>query len=287
MQGRPSPAFGLRRVSGMWRLVLAVWLVAMAVFVPVRLVLWTAVGETLGALPAGDLPDGELLLIVFELLQPVWLALAVAALSGWIALWAWTVLWHAGLVRWLFFAGRVEFRLAEVLGHGLMGWWRWARLGLTSLSVLLITHSALWLAVQKAKEHARVSADDSLLGYGLLIAFSTSVVVLVLCWLATLRGSWLLGAGNRRSAVLGWFTGLWGSVRQPVSSLVTLTLWSVPAVAATIVPILVGWNFEALRSPLPSAIIDAACGLLAAFCLVGLFLSFAPVTGLVGEQGEE
>ena len=266
----------------MWRLVLAVWLVAMAVFVPVRLVLWTAVGETMGALPAGDLPDGELLLIVFELLQPVWPSLVVAALSGWLALWAWTVLWHAGVVRWLFFAGRVELRLAEVLGHGLMGWWRWARLGLTSLSVLLITHSALWLAVHKAKEHARDSADDSLLGYGLLIVFATSVVVVTLCWLATLRGSWLLGAGNRRSAVLAWLTGLWGSVRQPISSLVTLTLWSVPAVAATIIPILVGWNFEALRSPLPSAIIDAACGLLAAFCLVGLFLSFAPVTGLVG-----
>jgi len=256
----------------------------MAVFVPVRLVLWAAVGETLGALPTGDLPDGELLLIVFELLQPVWLALAVAALSGWLALWAWTVLWHAGVVRWLLFAGRVELQLAEVLGHGLMGWWRWARLGLTSLSVLLITHSVLWLLVRTASEQARDSGDDSLLGYALLIAFAVSVVVAILCWLATLRGSWLLGAGNRRSAVLAWLNGLWGSVRQPVRSLMTLLVWAVPGIAATVAPIVVGWNFEVVRNPLPSAITDAAAGLLAAFCLVGLFLSFAPVTGLVGEK---
>ena len=287
MQGRPSPVFGLRRVSGMWRLVLAVWLVAMAVFVPVRLVLWTAVGETLGNLPTGDLPDGELLVIVFELLEPVWLSLAVALLSGWLALWTWTVLWHAGVVRWLLLSGRTELRLAEVLGHGLMGWWRWARLGMTSLSVLLITHSALWMAVRTASEHTRDSGDDSLLGYALLIAFATSVVVAILCWLATLRGSWLLGSGDRRSALLAWFAGLWGSVRQPIRSLVTLLVWAVPGIAATVTPIVVGWNFEVVRSPLPSAIIDAAAGLLAAFCLVGLFLSFAPVTGLVGIDSRE
>ena len=287
MHGRPSPVFGLRRVSGMWRLVLAVWLVAMAVFVPVRLVLWTAVGETLGNLPTGDLPDGELLVIVFEVLEPVWLSLAVALLSGWLALWTWTVLWHAGVVRWLLLSGRTELRLAEVLGHGLMGWWRWARLGMTSLSVLLITHSALWMAVRTASEHTRDSGDDSLLGYALLIAFATSVVVAILCWLATLRGSWLLGSGDRRSALLAWFAGLWGSVRQPIRSLVTLLVWAVPGIAATVTPIVVGWNFEVVRSPLPSAIIDAAAGLLAAFCLVGLFLSFAPVTGLVGEKREE
>ena len=287
MDAHPSPAFGLRHVGKMWRVVLAVWLVTAAVFLPARVVVWTAVAETFAALPSGDLPDGELSLITVELLSPVWAPLAVAMLSGWLALWAWTVLWHAGVVRWLLIAGRVELRLAEVLGHGLMGWWRWARLGLTSLSVLLTTHSVLWLAVNKAQEHARNSADDSWLGYGLLLAFTTSAAVVILCWLATLRGSWLLGAGNRRSAVLAWLAGLWGSVRQPLRSPATLLVWAVPGIAATVIPILVGWNFEALRSPLPSAIIDAACGLLAAFCLVGLFLSFAPVTGLLGIHSRE
>jgi len=271
----------------MWRVVLAVWLVSMAVFLPARAVVWTAVAETFAALPSGDLPDGELSLITIELLYPVWAPLAVAVLSGWLALWVWTVLWHAGLVRWFLFAGRVEVRLAEVLGHGLMGWWRWARLGLTSLSVLLITHSALWLTLHRAEDWAFDNAGDGLLGIYVLTALVVSFVVVVLCWLATLRGSWLLGSGNRRSAVLAWLTGLWGSVRQPVRSLMTLIVWAVPAVVATILPIMVGWNFEALRSPLPSAIIDAACGLFVAFCLVGLFLSFAPVTGLVGEMREE
>ena len=287
MGAHPSPAFGLRHVSRMWRVVLAVWLVSLSVFVPVRLVLWTAVGGTLAALPDGDLPDGEILLIVFELLQPVWLALAVAALSGWLALWAWTVLWHAGVVRWLLLSGRTEVRLAEILGHGLIGWWRWARLGLTSLAVLLLTHSALWLVIRMVKKHTRDNADDAQLGIWLLMVLVVSFVVVVLCWLATLRGSWILGTGDRRSAALAWLAGLWGSVRQPVRSLVTLALWAVPALVVTVVPILVGGSFEVLQAPLPSRVINAAAGLFAAFCFVGLFLSFAPITGLVGHDDTE
>ena len=88
----PSPLFGLRHVGGMWRVVLAVWLVSVVVFLPARVVVWAAVGPTFAALPGSDLPDGEIALIATELLRPVWVPLAVAGLSGWFALWAWTVL---------------------------------------------------------------------------------------------------------------------------------------------------------------------------------------------------
>ena len=260
------------------------WLVSVAVFLPARVVVWTAVGPTFAALPDGDLPDGELALITAELLRPVWVPLAVAGLSGWLALWAWTVLWHAGVVRWRLLSGRIELRLAEVMGHGLIGWWRWARLGATSLGVLVLSHAALWLLVLEVKEQVRESADDSLFGVGLPAALAVSAGVAILCWLATLRGAWLLGAGDRRSAVMAWLAGLRGSVLQPVSSLFTLAVWGLPAISATVIPLVVGWRFEVLQGIVPTAVVEAAAGLLAAFCYVGLFLSFAPVTGLVGED---
>lgn len=280
----PSPLFGLRHVGGMWRVVLAVWLVSVVVFLPARVVVWAAVGPTFAALPGSDLPDGELALIATELLRPVWVPLAVAGLSGWLALWAWTVLWHAGVVRWRLVSGRIELRLAEVMGHGLIGWWRWARLGATSLGVLLLSHAALFLLVLQVKEQVRESADDSLLGVGLAAVLTVSAGMTILCWLATLRGAWLLGAGDRRSAVMAWLAGLWGSVRQPVSSLFTLAVWGLPAISATVIPLAAGWRFAALQGIVPTAIVEAAAGLLTAFCLVGLFLSFAPVTGLVGDD---
>lgn len=286
MNSQPSPLFGLRRVHGMWRVILTVWLVTAAVFLPARVVVLSAAGS-IAAVPGGHLPDGESLLITVELLRPVWAALATAVLSGCLALWAWTVLWHAGVVRWFVLSGRSGVRLTEILGRGLLDWWRWARLGLTSLGALVLGHSVLWLATGWADDRALEHVDDRLFGGFVAAAAALSLAMVIVVWLATLRGAWLLGVGNRRSAVLAWIDGLWGSLRHPVSSLVTLALWSVPALAATAVPLLVGWKFEMLRGPLPSAIIDAAAGLLAAFCLVGLFLSFAPVTGLVGESNGE
>jgi hypothetical protein len=271
----------------MWRVVLAVWLVTTAVFLPARVVVLIAAAEAFAAVPDGSLPDGELLLITVELLRPVWAPLAMAVLSGWLALWAWTVLWHAGVVRWFVLSGRSGVRLTEILGRGLLDWWRWARLGLTAMGALVLGASVLWLAIGWADDHVLEHVDDRLLGGFVAAAAALSLAMVVLVWLATLRGAWLLGVGNRRSAVLAWVDGLWGSLRHPVSSLVTLALWSVPALAAIAVPLLVGWNFEVLRSPLPSAIIDAAAGLFAAFCLVGLFLSFAPVTGRAAENRVE
>jgi hypothetical protein len=208
-------------------------------------------------------------------------------LSGWLALWAWTVLWHAGVVRWFVLSGRSGVRLTEILGRGLLDWWRWARLGLTALGALLLSHSALLLTIRWADDGVFDNAGGRLLGGLILAAASVSLAVVLLSWLATLRASWLLGVGDRRSAVLAWFAGLRGSLRQPLRSLGTLIFWAVPAVSATVIPVIAGWKIDALRFSLASAIIDAAAGFFVAFCLVGLFLSFAPVTGLVGLGGSE
>jgi hypothetical protein len=283
----PSCVFGLRKCIVLWRVVVVVFFVSVLVFVPARLVLWSTLGGALANLPAGDLPEGELTLILTELVRPIWPSLASAFLSGCVALWAWTVLWHAGLVRWFLYSGRHDVRLAEVISRGLFGWWRWARLGLTSVAVLVLVHSAVGMAFVKLEERAADLADDSALRIYLETGILVCLIAAVLCWVATLRGAWLLGESSRRSAVLAWLAGLWGTVRQPVRSLVTLLVWVVPGLAATVAPTILAWRFEILRTTIPSAVLGLGGGLITAFCLVGLFLSFAPTTGLERSDGSE
>ena len=287
MTPRPSWSFGFRTAVELWRVVAAVFVVSVVVFVPVRTVLWSAAGDVLGHLPNGDLPTGETALILVELLVPVWPALLIAAVSGWCALWLWTVLWHAGVVRWLVFSGHRGVRLAEILSRGLLHWWRWARLGLTSVVAIGLGHAGIAAAFGFLKDRADDSTADLMLGVWLVAAVALAAGVVVVCWLAGLRGAWLLGESGRRSAVLAWVDGLVGTAKQPVSSVVTLLLWVLPASASAVLPLVAGWWIEALRAPIASAALGGCAGLVTAFCLVGLFLSFAPVTGLERSDGSE
>ncbi len=283
----PSWSFGFRKAVVLWRVVGLVFLVSALVFVPARLVFWTTVGGALAALPDGNLPEGETALILIELLRPIWPSLALAFLSGCFALWAWTVLWHAGLVRWFFYSGRRDVRLAEVLSRGLFGWWRWARLSLTSVVVLGLVHSMIFLGFVELEDRAADLADDSRLGIYLETGIVLCLAAAVLCWMAVLRGAWLLGQGHRRSAVLAWSAGLWGTIKQPLRSVLTLLVWVVPGFAAAIGPLILGWRFEILRETIPSTVLGLGGGLITAFCLVALFLSFAPVTGMADQSGEK
>ena len=280
----PSPLFGFSKASMLWRVVGVVFIVSVLVFLPARLVLWTTAGGAMANLPDGELPDGEVVLILTETLRPVWPPLALAFLSGCFTLWAWTVLWHAGLVRWFFYSGKNDVRLAEFLSRGLFGWWRWARLGITSAVALILVQAgiaAIYLALEK---RAANLADDSRLGIYLETGILLGLVAAVVVWLTTLRGAWLLGESRRRSAILAWFAGLRGTIRQPLRSLFTLVVWMAPALVSAVGPTLLAWRFEALRGMVPSTVLGIAAGLVIAFCQVGLFLSFAPVTGLSRED---
>ena len=283
----PSVLYGLRRGIELWRVVLAVFLGSVVVFLPLHLVLWTSAAGAIGSLPDGELPDGEVLLIAVELLWPVWPALLLAVMSSIFALWAWTVLWHAGVVRWFVYSGRRGVRLAEILSRGLFGWWRWARLGLMSIGVLAVVEVGLALIFAGLRDRAVEAADDWALGIYLESGLVLGLLAGLICWLATLRGAWLLGDVNRRSAVLAWFAGLRGTFRQPVRSVLTLVLWVVPGFAASVASLAAGWRFEAIRDPLANAVVSTGAGLVGAFCLVGLFLSFAPVSGLAGADEKE
>ena len=62
----------------------------------------------------------------------------------------------------------------------------------------------------------------------------------------------------------------------------------VPALAVSVVPFLVGINFPEARGTPILIGVSLVTSLVRSFCFVGLFVSFAPVTGLLGssEDGE-
>ena len=273
---QPSPAAGLRRAMRLWRVVLAVWVVSATVFVPAYLVVDFAIGPTLTNLPDRDLPLGDDYLILVNTLRPVAKPLAAAIVSGWLALWVWSVLWHAGVVRWILWSGAVEVRLSEVLGHGVVWWWRYARLSLTSVSMVLLVDVVLWAPLEPAIRRAETAGT----GGRAVVLLATGVVVTLVaaatCWLATLHGAWVLGQVDRRSAVLAWLRGLGQSLRRPFRSMLTLLVWTLPGLGFLGLPLLLGWWSPALRAGDAALAVNLLAGLAGAFCWVGLFLSFAP-----------
>ena len=212
---------------------------------------------------------------------------ALAVLSGLVVLWVWFVLWHAGVVAWQLWAGGRRVRLGEVLGLGLVAWWRYARLSATAAVVLGLGGAALWLGLRAAVRSSFHSMAEERMMMLLAVGIVITKLLAVMVWLATLHGAWLLGLPERRSAVVAWLRGLWNTLRMPLSSVATWLLWLIPALLATLVPLLIGLAFVGLRGTLVLTVIGLIAALVRSFCWVGMFCSFAPVTGLLGEQDDD
>ena len=264
----PSPVSGFRLALRLRRLVGAVWLVSMAVFLPAQLVVNLAAGATRADLPNRSLPPGDSILVLVELIRPVAGPLALALISGGLALLAWSVLWHGGIVRWWFGAGATRVRLSEILGHGVVWWWRYARLVVVAVTVTAATLAAIWVSLEPIIRTAETTGAGGRSSVLLAVGLVLTAVVLIVCWLSTLRGAWLLGESGRRSAVVAWLRGLGASLRQPIRSLFTLVLWAVPGFALLALPVLVEGPTAEL------ALLLAWLG--STFCWVALYLSFAP-----------
>ena len=268
MADTPSPISGLRLALRLRKLVGAVWLVSMAVFLPAQLVVGIAAGATRADLPARPLPPGDSILILAELIRPVAGPLALALVSGGLALLAWSVLWHGGIVRWWFGAGATHVRLTEILGHGVVWWWRYARLAVIAVTVTAAMLAAIWVPLEPLIRSAETTGAGGRSGVLLAVGLVLTAVVLIVCWLSTLRGAWLLGESGRRSAVVAWLRGLGANLRQPIRSLLTLVLWAVPGFVLLALPVLVEGSEAGL------VLVLAWLG--SAFCWVALYLSFAP-----------
>jgi len=277
MGKRPSPAAGLRHAAHFRKLVFAVWLVSVVVFVPAQAVVQYATGAARANLPDSPLPPGDELLILFELLGPVVAPLVLALIGGALALVAWWVLWHAGTVRWyLWNGGSAPVRLAEVLGHGVVWWWRYFRLALTAVAMLALVLVFVWLPLDLLMPRVETVGSAGRVVTLFWVGVSASLIAVAVCWLAALRGAWLLGEAGRRSAIVAWLRGLAGTVRRPVRSGYTLLLWAVPALVFQSLPLAAGLLLPPLPGGGAGKLVAILATFLAAFCWVGLLLSFAP-----------
>jgi hypothetical protein len=264
----PSSLAGLRFALRLRKLVGAVWLVSMGVFLPAHIVVQLAAGPVLANLPDRVLPDGEELLLLGEQIRPVAGPLVLALLSGVLAFLAWSVLWHGGTVRWWLGAGAARVRLAEILGHGAVWWWRYARLALTEFAVIAAVLTAMWIPLLAIVDLTRMVASARRAGLVLATGLALSLVVIVICRMAALRAAWLLGEPGRRSVVVAWLHGLFDSFRRPLGSVGPLVVWAVPGLGLLVLPLLV-------EGPLATAVMLLAW-LGSSFCWVALYLSYAP-----------
>ncbi len=286
---RPSSGWGLRQARRLWRLVIACWVVSVVVWLPALWVVGDTAATAVGSLPddTSALPAGEAVLILYLALRGVMTPVKLAVVSGLVTLWIWTVLWHAGMVGWQLWAGGRRVRIGEVLGLGVVSWWRYARLSLTAASVMLIWCLVLGIQVEEAvwalSQEMNEDRTAPLVGAAVVVSLIFGWIV----WAATVRAAWLLGHPERRSAVLAWLRGLGGTLRAPLVSLGTVAVWALPAVLVSVVPLAVGFLLPAARGGWMIPILGQVAALTRAFCWVGLFASFAPVTGFVGVGEEE
>ena len=242
----------------------------MAVFLPAHLVAELAAGTTRAGLPDRPLPPGDSLLMLVELFRPVAGPFALALVFGGLAFLAWSVLWHGGVARWWLSLGNgtLPVPLAEILGHGIVWWWRYVRLAVVAVTVTAAILAAIWIPLRPLIRSAGTIGAGGRSGLLLAAGLVLTAVVLIICWLATLRGAWLLGESGRRSAVVAWMRGLGATLRQPIRSLWTLALWGLPGFALLVLPV--------LAEGLAAWLVLLPAWLSSAFCWVALYLSFAP-----------
>ncbi len=282
--GPPSPCRGARQALRLRQLVAAVWVASWLAIAPVLLVLSQTAGRSLAAVPGGpgEVAAGDLPLLMVEAVRGALKPLAIALVSGLAAWWAWTVLWHAGVVRWQLGTGAAPIRLGALLRLGAGRWWRYARLSATALAALAVAAAAVLAPLGRCAVGALGAMAERCLLVLLGIGATATALLAIAVWLATLRGAWLLGLPGRRSAVLAWLAGLRETLRRPLPGLWAWLVWMVPALLVSAVAPLLGAAFVGLRGGLLLVMIGLLASLARAFCWVGLFCSFAPLTDLVG-----
>lgn len=276
---RPSLVLGLTTAARHWLLVFTVWLVSLVAFAPASMILDGAVGAALGRLPEGfEPPAGDVEILIKGAIADVLAPVAVAVGCGIAVMWFFTVLWHAGLARFQVWDGGAPPKTARVLGLGFGAWWKYCRLSLFSLAVLLSLLSVVWFPIGLGIKAAYTAmAEDRmvlLIGVGLIL----SPVMKFVVWAATLRGAWELARPTSDSAVLAWFRGLAGAFGQPVPTFgILLTLGLGQAVLAFL-PAFLPMVVPILRGSTAGTMVSAASMLGASFLVVALFAAFAPVS---------
>jgi len=285
---QPSIVWGVRAAARMWALVVVVWLVGLAFFMPVSMMLRRAAVDALGHVPEGfELPAGDGAILMLGLLRDIAGTLVVGVAFAVVLTWAWTVLWHAGVARVSVWDPEGASGVSRILGLGLGAWWRYCRLSLVALVALVALLTAIWfpltLGIQAAFEAMAEDRMVLLIGIGIVL----SVVGKFLVWVATLRGAWELARPDARSPVMGWLRGLIGVFRQPFSTFGTLLVLGLAQAVLALVPLVAPIFIPALRGTPVGSAVAAAATLAASFLVVALFAAFAPISGVVFRSGDD
>ncbi len=282
-----SPAWGFAQTRKLWRLVLAAWLVPALLLLVPFLAIVRAMAPWFEHMPVDGTAPGDVALVGFWALGRLGGVVGLLAVGALVLAWFWTILWHAGVTGWYGLGGGRTFRLGEMVGLGVLRWFRYLRLalaGLVGTGVLAaVLASPFFVLAKKAGKAMEETRMVNLQLAGMIVA----ALVIWLCWIGILRGAWELAAPGRRSAVMAWLRGLRGAVTDLPRSLGTVILWGVFLKGFTLLPLLAGIRFSGFGGTPGWFALAVVSHLAAAFSLVGLFLSFAPVSGLIVERGGE
>ncbi len=272
---------GLKLALRLWKLVLALWFVQLLLLMPVMLIVDNVMAPAVKNLPAAGIADADLLLIVYqvfdEIHSPAALMLLIAVVLGWL----WTVIWHGGVVSWRLWADSDGESIAQIVGLGLVSFWKYFRLSLASNALVFASLILVWWPLWKLTVFSYKAGQEErmmqAIGFGMIL----TVLVIWVCRAAALRASWILGRHDRRSASLALVDGIVGTCAHPLLSLGTVALWSVLALGAGAVPLFAGALIPALRIGVSAQMLSHLAALAAAFFWVTLMTSFAPASGLL------
>lgn len=278
-QTNPSLASGLATIRRSLRLILAVWFVPALFIGQFILAIQAAYSPALGKLPAVAAP-GDATLVLMATTGRLGRLVMLSALLAVVGIWLWTVLWHAGLVSWRVWAADRPQRLGELVGHGVMRWWRYVRLALVASAVSLVLLGAVTQGFGSAAKRVGETLREAAAMRITLAGGAVALILALFLWAGTLRALWELAETGRRSAVLAWLRGLGGVLRHPVASLGVLLAWVVPALVIWIAAFLGARALGTIGGGLPAYLVLQIGALLRAAAWVGLVGSFAPIVGL-------
>jgi len=276
----PSLAVGVALAWRLRVLVGVLWVVHHLLVAP----LWGVAVTTFGGSPALRLdpgaPESEWLVVALELARPVLWPLAAAAASTIVAWWVWTVLWRAGVVTWAVWGRAGRPRVSEILGHGLVRWWRFAGLHVVAVAVLTATlGGAGFLAVGRFDSAVGGAGDGRLLGWAVVGAVLV-VGSMVAVGAVVAAGCWRLGTPGVHSALRALWQGVVVVGRHPLRAAMVTVVWWVTAGLTAMGPV---WLAVNGASPATVVVVLEVCLAVRAACRVAFLGSFLPVLGVESE----
>lgn len=284
---KPSLSYGLRLSLRLWPLLAALWIAPIIFFAPFRVMISTSAGRALGMIPGGFTPPpGDIGLLGAHAVFPILPELGIALLSGLLLMWAFTILWHAGVCRWLIWDQGAPVSVPSILGHGFLSWFSYLRLSLFAFFffVLVVGGTNVGFLALARQSWEKMQEDRMVL---LLLAASILAAILkIILWAATLRGAWELALPHSRSSLLAWFRGLRGVIRQPIATLLPTAIMGLLITALLVLPLYLSIVSEHFRNGWQSWALFIVSSLAAAFLQLWLYTTMAPITGLGNIKGD-